>query len=503
MHRSAHMLARVRAALPVTAASARSFSDLAVRQGITFDDVLLVPKRSPVISRKQVSLSTRLSRNITINNPIVSSNMDTVTETEMAIAMARNGGIGILHRFMTIEEQAAMVQGVKRAESYVIREPYSLPPNATVGEMRAAMQSSGVGSILVVEEGVLVGIVTSRDLEFVTLKEDKLAVKEVMTGRDRLVVGHGELSHEDAMQLMRQHKLEKLPLVDEQFRPTGLITAKDIRSRLQSPHRTLDSTGRLRVGAAVGVKEEDVERAHALVEAGCDVLVIDIAHGHSDLGIEATANLKRELPNVDVVAGNVCTYEGARALCEAGADGIKVGVGPGSICITRIVTGCGVPQLTAVFDSARAAREFDVPVIADGGVRTSGDITKALAAGAETVMLGNMLAGTDESPGKVLVKGGKQVKVVRGMAGYGANMSKREKTTGRDDVFDLVPEGVEGIVQYRGALDKIITQLVGGVCSGISYCGANDIRGMQANAEFIRISGAGKQESGSHDIAQI
>merc|ERR1712137_1355738 len=286
----------------------------------------------------------------------------------------------------------------------------------------------------------------------------------------------------------------------ESFKLAGLITSRDIINSTQRPHASWDSKGRLLVGAAVGVKEGDIERAEALVEAGADVIVVDIAHGHSDLAVNAIRALKERIPNVDVIAGNVCTAEGTRDLIEAGADGIKVGVGPGSICITRIVTGCGVPQLTAVIECANEALKYGVPVIADGGIRTSGDIVKALAAGASTVMLGSLLAGTDESPGKTLVKGGKKVKVVRGMAGYGANMSKNKRTTGKDDIFDMVPEGVEAVVPYRGALSGIIKQLVGGLCSGMSYCGAHNIDEVQANAEFIRITGAGIKESGSHDV---
>jgi len=419
--------------------------------------------------------------------------------------MARNGGVGVLHRFMTIEEQRAMVEAVKRAESFVITNPYTLPPSCTVAEMREKTSEHGVGSILVCEEdGPLLGIVTSRDIEFISESEaGVIAVQNVMTGRDKLVVGKGMVDHQEAMEMMRRHKLEKLPLVDDNGMLVGLITAKDVRAAQDRPHRSLDSQGRLLVGAAIGVKEEDLDRADALVEAGVDFIVIDIAHGHSKLGVDATKDLKRRVPDTPVIAGNVCTAEGTRALCEAGAEAIKVGVGPGSICTTRIVTGCGVPQLTAVRDCALMARNYDVPIIADGGIRTSGDITKALAAGASTVMLGNALAGTTESPGKVLVKDGKQVKVVRGMAGYGANMSKRQKITGKDDVFDLVPEGVEGMVPYRGAVQGIIRQLVGGVCSGISYCGAHDIESMQRNAEFLRITPSGRTESSSHDINRI
>eukprot|EP01095_Lingulamoeba_sp_RSL-Kostka_P000226 TRINITY_DN10349_c0_g1_i1.p1 TRINITY_DN10349_c0_g1~~TRINITY_DN10349_c0_g1_i1.p1 ORF type:complete len:497 (-),score=236.46 TRINITY_DN10349_c0_g1_i1:205-1695(-) len=476
------------------------------RSGITYDDVLLVPKRSPVKSRKDVTVKSRLSRNITINNPIVSSNMDTVTETTMAIEMARHGGIGIIHRFASIEAQVEMIEAVKRAEGYIVEDPYTASPNATIKELNEIMLDKGVGSILVTgeedEDGLkpLLGIVTTRDIRF---SNEEQLVSDVMTGKDKLKTAKSDITIEQAKNIINEHRLEKLPLVDDNFNLKGLITSTDIINYFNRTHASLDKKGRLLVGGAVGVKPEDLVRAEALVNAGCDVIVVDIAHGHSDLAIDATRALKEKIPDVDIIAGNVCTAEGTRDLIEAGADGIKVGVGPGSICITRIVTGCGVPQLTAVIECANEALKYGIPVIADGGIRTSGDIVKALAAGANTVMVGSLLAGTDESPGKTLVKGGKKVKVVRGMAGYGANMAKRQKQTGKDDVFDLVPEGVEAVVPYRGAVQGIIKQLIGGLCSGISYCGAHDVEGMRENAQFIRISGAGKKESGSHDVDKI
>jgi len=471
------------------------------RSGITFDDVLLVPKRSSVKSRKTVTVKTRLTKKIFINNPIVSSNMDTVTESTMAINMARNGGIGILHRFLSIEAQVEMVETVKRAEGFIVEDPYTTTVDCPFPKLNEMMNEKGIGSILVTEGNKsLIGIITTRDIRFA---KDTDTVGDLMTPKDKLITAKHGISLDKAKDILQEYKLEKLPLVDDDFNLKGLITSKDIENTLNRPHASLDEKGRLLVGAAVGVKPEDIDRAVALVEAGCDVIVVDIAHGHSDLGVEATRALKEKLPNVQLIAGNVCTAEGTRDLIEAGADAIKVGVGPGSICITRIVSGCGVPQLTAVIDCANEALKYDIPIIADGGIRTSGDIVKALAAGASTVMLGSLLAGTDESPGKTLVKGGKKVKVVRGMAGYGANMSKRQKTTGKDDVFDLVPEGVEAVVPYRGAVSGIIKQLIGGLCSGISYCGGFNIEQMRANAEFIRISGAGKRESGSHDVDKI
>lgn len=479
------------------------------RTGITFDDVLLVPKRSSVSSRRHISVQTKLTRNISLNNPIVSSNMDTVTETQMAIAMARNGGIGIIHRFLSVEEQVRMVEAVKRAESYKIEDPWTLRPNETVRQLKEIMYEKGVGSLLVTEledaadlqKQRLLGIITTRDVRFAN--DDEL-VSEYMTPRDKLTVSNHGLTLDDAKNVLNHNRIEKLPLVDESgIYLRGLITSKDIIKASHRPHASLDARGSLLVGAAVGVKWEDIERAELLVAAGCDVIVIDIAHGHSDLALNALRLLKQRLPHTDIIAGNVCTAEGARDLIEAGADAIKVGVGPGSICTTRIVSGCGVPQLTAVLDCAAEAKKHGIPLIADGGIRTSGDIVKALAAGASTIMLGSMLAGTDESPGKTLVKDGKKVKVVRGMAGYGANISKGQRIHGKDDVFDLVPEGVEAMVPYRGALVGIISQLVGGLCSGISYCGGHNIEEMREKAEFIRITGAGKQESGSHDVTQL
>eukprot|EP00727_Mastigamoeba_balamuthi_P014249 m51a1_g9447 inosine-5 -monophosphate dehydrogenase, putative (482) ;mRNA; r:484835-486651 len=474
-----------------------------IRVGLTFDDVLLVPKRSSVTTRKDISLRTRLSRNVWINNPIISSNMDTVTEAPMAIAMAQNGGIGVIHRFLSIEEQAEMVARVKRAESFKIDDPYTCTPDTTLAHLEKLKSNLGVKSILVADgEKHLLGIVTNRDMRFTPAPES--LVSEVMTPRSKLVVAGPNVTLEEARKLFQEHKVEKLPLVDEQNHLCGLITAKDILNHLQRPHASVDSRGRLLVAAAVGVKEEDLERAQALVKAGADVLVIDIAHGHSTLCINQLRKLREVVPStIDIIAGNVATAEGARDLIAAGADGIKVGVGPGSICTTRIVTGCGVPQLTAVLECAREAAKSGIPVIADGGIRTSGEITKALAAGASTVMLGSSLAGTDESPGQVLVKDGKKVKVLRGMAGYGAAISRREHAGQRGDVFDLIPEGVEAVVPYRGPVGGIVRQFVGGVASGVSYCGGCTIEDLQRNSEFIQITDAGRRESGHHDVTTI
>jgi len=476
------------------------------RVAITYDDVLLVPKKSTVASRSEISLKTQLTKNISLNNPIVSSNMDTVTESAMAIEMARNGGIGIIHRFLSVSEQVDMVQKVKRAESHRIEHPWTTSEGVSVSDLRDIMFDKGVGSILVTDNGTstgkLLGLVSTRDLTFI--QDNNVTVKTVMTPREKLVVARPEVSVEEAKQLLQVNRLEKLPLVDENGNLKGLITSKDLLYKIQRPYASLDKLGRLLVGAAVGVKPGYLDRADALVKAGADVLVIDIAHGHSDIAINATKAIKQQFPNVDVISGNVATAEGARALIEAGADGVKVGVGPGSICITRDVTGCGVPQLTAVMDCAREAAKFGVPIIADGGIKKSGDITKALASGASTVMLGSLLAGTDESPGNTIVKGGKKVKVIRGMAGYGANIAKSQRDKEKEkDPFDLVPEGVEAIVPYKGRVDGIIKQLVGGLKSGISYCGAKNIEELKKNAEFIQITGSGKIESTHHDVQLI
>jgi len=469
-----------------------------MKTGITFDDVLLVPKKSSVNSRKNISVKTRLTKNIVLNNPIVSSNMDTVTESEMAIEMARNGGIGIIHRFNSVEEQVKMVEEVKRAEGLIIPNPYCVNLDASLEEIKSLMKAKKVHSLLVSGTGKLQGIITSRDIRF--YKNGNTA-QEIMTPREKLIVGKPGISFEEARELLDKNRIEKLPLVDSENNIKGLITSKDILNQINRPHASLDTHGRLLVGAAIGVKDYIV-RAESLVAADVDVLIIDIAHGHSDLAINTLKTLKEKF-EVDIIVGNVATSEGTEALIRAGADGVKVGVGPGSICITRIVTGSGVPQLTAILNCALVAKKFNVPIIADGGVRTSGDITKALAAGASTVMLGSVLAGTDESPGELLTKDGRRVKIIRGMAGYGANMSKRERENVRSEVFDIVPEGVEGMVPYRGSVKDIIKQLVGGLQSGISYCGSTNIIEMQANAEFIRVTGSGKRESGSHDVSKI
>ena len=477
---------------------------------ITFDDVLLKPCLSTVQSRSEISLTAQFSRRIALNNPIVASNMDTVCEAPMAIAMARNGGIGVLHRFLSIEQQITMVRQVKRAESYIVSQPFCCPPTWTVTQVRQAKeQHNGVGSFLVTAQqrddltGVgeeLLGIVTTRDLKFA---EPNDTVQNVMTPRERLVTAPTNIALADAKELLASKRLEKLPLVDGNFCVRGLITSKDILLKENRPYASLDSEGRLLVAAAIGVKEGFLDRARALVNAGVDALVVDVAHGHSTLAINATRAVKEALPRVEVVAGNVATADGTRALIEAGADAIKVGVGPGSICITRDVTGCGVPQLTAIVECAQEADRHSVPIIADGGIKKSGDITKAIAAGASTVMLGSLLSGTDEAPGDTITRGGRKVKVIRGMAGFGASVGKAIREGTKTNPFDLVPEGVEAIVPAKGPVIGIIQALVGGVKSGISYCGETSLEDLRGKKNFVRITQAGQRESSHHDVQVI
>jgi len=477
---------------------------LSIRDALTFDDVLLVPKRSPVRSRRDVDLSTRLSRNIKLNIPIVSANMDTVTESAMAISMARNGGIGVIHRFMPIDRQVEEVLKVKRAESIIIEHPYTTGPDATVADARRLMQEKGVSGLPIVNGNrKLLGILTTRDLAFEDADSRK-KVSELMTPTTKLLTARVGTSIEDARQLLRTHKIEKLPLVDEGGYLRGLITSKDMVTLAERPEACKDSKGQLLVGAAVGIREGYLDRARALVNAGVDVIVVDVAHGHSEWVLEVVRILKKEVGPVEVIAGNVATPEGTKDLIAAGADAVKVGIGSGSICITRIVTGAGVPQLTAVLECAEAASDLDVPVIADGGIRNSGDITKALAAGASSVMIGSMLAGTEESPGLTVMRNGRKYKLHRGMASIGASL-KRGTPESEDDaaLLEYVAEGIEAFVPYRGNSHEIIAQLVGGVRSGLSYCGARTLRELRRNASFVRLTSAALKESYPHDVESI
>lgn len=473
------------------------------REGLTFDDVLLVPKYSDITSRSQTDLSTKLSRNISLKIPLVSANMDTVTESAMAVTMAREGGIGIIHRFLTVKEEVDEVLKVKRSGSVVIESPYSIRPEQTVNEAVEYASEKGVSGLLVTDsESKLVGILTDKDLTFES--DGSNLVRDVMT-KD-IVTAKPGISPENAKEILHKHRIEKLPLVDDSGFVRGLITSKDITDRENYPNATKDSKGRPLVGAAVGVKGDFMERTEMLLDAGTDVIVVDIAHGHSDNAISAIRHIKKAFPNCELIAGNVATSKGAEDLIKAGVDAVKVGVGSGSICITRVVTGSGVPQLTAVIDCAKTGRDNGVPIISDGGTRTSGDATKALAAGAASVMVGSIMGGTDESPGSVLTKNGKRFKVYRGMASLGASLGRKSKESGEtthdgDDLNDYVAEGVEAMVPHKGSVTDILKQLTGGIRSGLSYCGAHTIAQMQENAEFIKMSRAGFAESQPHDVS--
>jgi len=473
--------------------------------GLTFDDVLLVPQRSGIRSRKDVSTDTWLTPGIRLSIPIISANMDTVTGARMGIAMAQLGGIGILHRFMSIEDQADCVRRVKRAESIVVENPRTISIEARLEQARQQMAEAEVGGLVVIDsENRVMGIITKRDVNLAP--DGNAPISQVMTPRARLVVASPGETLEQARGKLFEHRIEKLPLVDAEGRLAGLITAQDINKIETHPDATKDSRGRLRVGAAVGVREDDLQRAAACVEVGVDVLVVDIAHGHSEHTLEMVRNLKQSFPDLPVIAGNVATAQGVRDLAEAGAGSVKVGVGSGSICTTRIVTGFGVPQLTAIADCSAAAQPLGITVIADGGIRNSGDITKALAAGGSSVMLGNLLAGTDESPGAPVTRDGQRFKIVRGMASLTANVDRKALDNAAPTIEnwgEVVPEGVEALVPYRGSVADILHQLVGGLRSGMSYAGACSIEQLWQKAEFIRITPSGKLESHPHNVELI
>lgn len=471
------------------------------KEGLTFDDVLLVPKYSDITSRTQTDLSTKLSRNISINIPFVSANMDTVTESSMAVSMARAGGIGIVHRFLTIQEQANEVLKVKRSGSVMIENPYSISSEKSIKDALEYAEDKDISGLLVVDSNSkLVGIVTERDLLFA---KSAGTISDVMT-KDVVTAKPG-VTLDEAKEILHKHRIEKLPIVDDSGIIKGLITSKDITNNTDFPNASKDKKGRPLVGAAVGVKGDFLERSESLLEAGADVLVVDIAHGHSENALSTVRNIKKAFPDCELIAGNIATAQGTEDLIKAGVDAVKVGVGSGSICITRVITGSGVPQLTAVMDCAKIGNDYGVPIISDGGTRTSGDATKALASGASSVMVGSMLGGTDESPGTVLTKNGKRFKVYRGMASLAASLGRKSKETGitsfDDDLNDYVAEGVEAMVPYKGTVVDILKQLSGGVRSGLSYCGAHTIPQMQENAEFIKMSRAGFAESQPHDVS--
>ena len=470
---------------------------------LTYDDVLLVPQYSDVDSRRVLSTKTQLTKKIALQMPIVSANMDVVTESEMAITMAREGGIGMIHRFMTIAEQARQIERVKKAESFIVDHPITMTESHTVGDVKRVVDETGTGGILILDKNEkLIGIISTRDLLFEN--DENKPVTEIMT-REVHSAAPGT-SLKEAERLLHEYRVEKLPLVDKNGKVAGLVTLKDIMKITQFPKATKDSRGRLAVGAAVGVRDMEMRRVEAALHAGADCIVVDIAHGDSHLEIEMMRNIRKHFPEAQIVGGNVATADGTKRLIDAGVDCVKVGVGPGSICITRQVAGTGVPQLTAIIECAEAARPSGIPIIADGGIRHPGDVAKALAAGAQAVMIGSLLAGTDESPGMVMTRRGHKYKASRGMASLEANI-ERNKREGNDltqeEIEDYVAEGVEAAVPYRGKAREVLTQLVGGLQSGMSYSGAHTVEELQQKAIFVRMTGAGLKESGPHDVEVI
>jgi IMP dehydrogenase len=474
-------------------------ADHQIQNAYTFDDLLLLPAASAFLPT-DVNLETRLTRNLKLNIPLLSAAMDTVTESATAICLARQGGIGIIHKNMSIERQALEVEKVKKSESGMILDPVTINPDAKISQVLDLMQMYRISGIPVVAGHKLVGIVTNRDLRFETNLE--LPVKDVMT-KDRLVTARAGITLEESKALLHQYRIEKLLVVDDNFGLKGLITIKDIEKIRKYPYACKDEFGRLRVGAAVGVSEDRSARIDALLKAGADVIVIDTAHGHSQMVLEATQASKREFPQIELIAGNIGTYEAALDLIQAGADGVKVGVGPGSICTTRVIAGVGVPQITAIMDCARAAHKHDVPVIADGGVKFSGDVTKAIAAGADSIMIGSLFAGTDESPGETVIFQGRSYKVYRGMGSLEAMKEGSKDRYGQAAIeleSKLVPEGIVGRVPYQGKLTDIIYQLMGGLRSGMGYVGCQTIPDLMSKSRFVRITPAGLRESHVHDV---
>ncbi len=471
---------------------------------LTYDDVLLVPQHSDIASRRKLSTQTRLTHTISLQAPIISANMDTVTESEMAIVMAREGGIGIIHRFMPIREQVRQIERVKKAESYVVENPISVTVSHTVGDVRKIVEDTYTGGILILDGGErLVGIVTTRDL---LLEDDNSKpVSEIMT-RD-VVTAPVDTPLDQAKRILHENRIEKLPLLDAAGKLAGLITMKDISKLTEFPNATKDARGRLSVGAAVGVKPSEVKRIEQLLEAGADCIVVDIAHGDSKLEVDLIKAARKDFPSAQIIGGNVATAEGTQRLIDAGVNAVKVGVGPGSICITRIVAGAGVPQLTAVIQCAEVGRRQDVPIIADGGIRASGDVVKALAAGASSVMIGSLLAGTDESPGLLMTRKGHRYKVSRGMASLQANVARKaregESEITQEEIEDYVSEGVEAAVPYRGSAREMLSQLIGGLQSGMSYCSAHSVEELHEKAVFVRMTPVGLAESRSHDVELI
>ena len=464
--------------------------------GLTFDDVLLIPAESDVLPA-DIDLHTKLTNKITLNVPVMSSAMDTVTEYRMAIAIAREGGIGIIHKNMSIGQQAEQVDMVKRSENGVITNPFWLAPGHTLAEADELCAKYKISGVPICDNGKLIGIITNRDMKFET--DMSQLIDNVMT-KENLVTAPEGTTLAEAKEILRKHKVEKLPIVDDQFRLKGLITIKDIEKAEVYPNSARDEKGRLLVGAAIGVTTDVLDRVAALNEAGADVLVLDSAHGHSQNIIECVKRIKSLYPDVQLIAGNVATAEGTRALIEAGADCVKIGIGPGSICTTRVVAGIGVPQITAVYDAARVADEYGVPIIADGGIKYSGDIAKALAAGGSVVMLGSLLAGCEESPGEMEIFQGRQFKVYRGMGSLGAMACGSKDRYFQSNNKKLVPEGVEGRVPYKGLVGETIFQMMGGLRAGMGYCGCHTVQDLREKAQFVQITAAGLRESHPHDI---
>ena len=467
---------------------------------LTYDDVLLVPQYSDVDSRRALSTGSWLTRKIALQVPLVSANMDVVTESEMAITMAREGGIGIIHRFLSIAEQSQQIRRVKKAESFVVDDPITMTESHTVGDVKRVVDETGTGGILILDENKkLIGIVSTRDLLF---EEDPNKPVTAIMSKDVQTAPPGT-SLKDAERLLHEYRVEKLPLVDEDGRVAGLVTLKDIMKITQFPKATKDARGRLAVGAAVGGRDKEMRRGEAMLEAGADCIVVDLWPGDSQPEIEMIKKICRHFPGAQIIGGNVATADGTKRLIDAGADAVKVGVGPGSICITRNVAGSGVPQLTAVMECAEAAHPYGIPIIADGGIRQPGDLAKALAAGAQTAMIGSLLAGTDESPGLMMTRKGHRYKVSRGMASQEANINRKQREgddVTQEEIEEYVAEGVEAAVPYRGRAREVLNQLVGGLQSGMSYSGAHSVEEFQQKAIFVRMTGAGLKESGPHDV---
>ena len=467
------------------------------KQGLTFDDVLLIPAHSDVLPR-DVDVRTHLTQNVTLNIPVMSAGMDTVTEAEMAIAMAREGGIGVIHKNMSIDEQAREVKLVKRSEHGIIVDPIYLAPDNTLSDADELMNKYHISGVPITENGKLVGIITNRDMRFET--DLSRPISDIMTSKG-LITAPEHTTMEEAKRILQAHRIEKLPLVDDDGHLKGLITIRDIEKMRKFPNSNKDSDGRLKVAAAIGVTSDVEDRVEALLDAKADVLVIDTAHGHSEGVLQTIRRLRKAFPHLELIAGNVATYDATKALIDAGVSAVKVGIGPGSICTTRVIAGIGVPQITAIYDCAKAAEGTGIPIIADGGIQYSGDIAKALGAGASCVMLGNLLAGTEEAPGEMIIYQGKNYKSYRGMGSLGAMQAGSKDRYFQQNAKKLVPEGIEGRIPYKGHVSDVLFQLIGGLRASMGYCGAKNIKAMNEDTQFIQITGAGLRESHPHDVS--